>query len=330
MTSPRATRSIVATSCVALLLVGCSAGNPATGGPTAVAATSSATAVAATTRPDPTATSRRVDGAEVTTMSLGANAAPIDVVAAFGSIWVADHHLGSVSRIDPATLRQVALVDVGPGPGWFAVTDDAVWVTNQMGRGLSRIDPATNSAEVGAGDWATCGAPVVGQGYIWQPACDAGVVMQIDPETRTSTDIDLRDVAVGIAGEKVFAVGAEGVWAIDPETGKVKKLGQGQSGFPVAADDTSVWLGRDAEVVRVGLPDGKVLGRVALGGDIALTLAGDRAWLTQLGMAVHEIDTRSYELVRDLHLDRPAVAREIDGVVWVTSFDGNSLSRFEP
>ena len=39
--------------------------------------------------------------------------------------------------------KEVARIRSGPGPGWFAVTDDAIWVTNQNAVGLSRIDPET-------------------------------------------------------------------------------------------------------------------------------------------------------------------------------------------
>jgi streptogramin lyase len=312
---------------VPLLLSACSAGDPTVAPSVAAPATASA---ASTTAAAPTPAVSVVDGLTITTINLGPNAAPIDVVAAFGSIWVADHRVAAVSRIDPTTLEEVARITVGSGPGWFAVTDDAVWVTNQLGRGLTRMNPSTNSADVRVGDWATCGAPVVGGGFIWQVACDAGVVMKIDPATNTSTDIYLRELGLVVIADTVYAVQADAISTIDPATGAIDRVAEGAAGFPVAIDDRSIWLARDGEIARVALPDGEVLGRIAIGGEVTLTLAGDRAWVTQFGKATHEVDTFSYAAIRTLHLDRPSVAREIDGVVWVTSFHGNSLSWFTP
>ncbi len=93
-----------------------------------------------------------LDGVTVTSIPLGVDAYPLDVVSAFGSIWVAEHRHDLVRRLDPSTLQTTA--EIGPivGPGWFAVTPDAVWVTNQNGVGMSRLDPSTNTVAATVGD----------------------------------------------------------------------------------------------------------------------------------------------------------------------------------
>src|SRR5690349_5787922 len=94
--------------------------------------------------PSPRATT--LDGLSAQVVRLGADAGPIDVVGAFGSIWVANIHSNDVNRLDGTTLAQQARVPAGTGPAWFATTETGVWVTNQLGAGLALIDPATNSA----------------------------------------------------------------------------------------------------------------------------------------------------------------------------------------
>ena len=295
-----------------------------------VVATTQPSRGTATPAPEATTISSVVDGTDVTAISLAPDLAPMDVASGFGSIWVANHRSNSVSRIDPAALDALARIEVGSGPGWFVVTEDAVWVTNQLGRGLTRIDPDTNTADVQAGGWAPCGGPALGAGYIWQVACDAGVVMRIDPATNSSLDIYEREIAIAVVDGIVYAVQPDAISTIDPATGELDKVGKGVAGILLAFDDRSAWLAAGSEIVRVTLPGGEILARVPLAGEVSLTLAGDRAWATQFGLATHEVDVSTGSVLRTLHLNQPSVAREIDGVVWVTSFDANSLSWFTP
>jgi YVTN family beta-propeller protein len=46
-----------------------------------------------------------------------------------GSIWVVHAEDGTVSRVDPATLRVTATIPVGTRPYALAVDEAAVWVT---------------------------------------------------------------------------------------------------------------------------------------------------------------------------------------------------------
>jgi hypothetical protein len=315
-----------------LLIAACN--EAGSGGPTAAPQTPPP-GVTATPRPTAapaaTPTVTTVDGLTVTTISLGVSAAPIDVVSAFGSMWVALHHQGAVSRLDPVTLMETARIKVGSGPGWFAVTDDAVWVSSQMGHGLTRIDPATNAGDVQVGQWATCGGPLLALGSLWQAACDARQIMRIDPVQNTVIDITAGDaIGVGLVGEDMIAVGPTSLARIDLDTNKLQPIGPGAEGFPVLFDDTSVWMAGANDITRISIEDGKVLGTIPLGGETAMTASGTDAWVSQFGVAASQVDLATGKIVRTVHLDKPSVAREIGGVVWFTSFDRNSLGWFKP
>jgi YVTN family beta-propeller protein len=54
---------------------------------------------------------------------------PDGVAVAAGSVWVANHHAGTVSRIDPRTDRVVATVRTGYFPLGIAGDADGVWIT---------------------------------------------------------------------------------------------------------------------------------------------------------------------------------------------------------
>lgn len=318
---------------VVLLVAACN--EAGSGAATAVPQTPPPSATTAPARPTtvPAATPAvtTVDGLTVTTISLGVDAAPIDVVSAFGSMWVALHHQGAVSRLDPVTLKETARIKVGSGPGWFAVTDDAVWVNSQMGHGLTQIDPAANTGDVHVGQWATCGGPLFALGSLWQPACDARQIMRIDPVQYTVVDISAGDaIGVGLVGEDMVAVGPTSLARIDQDTNELEPIGPGAEGFPVMFDDSSVWMAGANDITRISIEEGKVLGRIPLGGDTTMTATGTDAWVSQFGVAANQVDLATGKVVRTVHLDQPSVVREIDDLVWFTSFDGNLLGWFQP
>lgn len=317
----------------AALLAACGQSGPGatTAASAASAAPANATVGPASQAPDPTPSTTTVDGVTVTSVSLGARAAPIDVVSAFDSIWVSLHHQGAVSRIDPVTLEETARIQVGSGPGWFAVTEDAIWISSQMARGLTRIDPATNTATVEAGDEAPCGAPVYAAGSVWQFGCDAQSIMRIDPATHGAIDIAASGyVGVGQVADEVFAVGPEHISRVNLRTNELEPVAPGAEGFPVLFDDAAVWLAAPGGINRIGIADGKLLATLKVGGEAVITTTDDHAWVTQNGFAVYEADLAAAAVTRTLRLKSPTLAREVDGIVWVTSFDGSTLSMFRP
>lgn len=294
--------------------------------------------------PSPQATS--FDGTDGRALRLGANAGPIDVVEAFGSIWTANIFSHDVSRLDPTTMEQLARIPAGEGPAWFAVTDDALWVTNQgNGSGLARIDPDTNTVVTEISDSHPCGAPVLAFESLWASACDSGVILRVDLADIADIDAGLRfpsndqlisEIAapgyrwLAFADGRLFTGNAAGLAEIDPTTETVTDLGF-CCGDVMGSDGQTIWLNGAADVVRLDPADGRVVATFPYPNAGSVTFVDGRAWLTVSGGGVVEIDLASNDVLRTIPVPGSTlVAREVAGALWVTSFDTNELWRIEP
>ena len=268
-------------------------------------------------------------------LSLGVDAAPIGVIDAFGSIWVADIHADDVRRYDPLTMLELARIPV-PSAAWFAVADGALWVTSQTDTGVSRIDPATNRVVAHVGDVAPCGAPVVAFGSLWQAACDAGVFLEIDPVTNAvvRTIPANGHIFLVLAGGQLITVASSGGLArLDPDTGSFTTIAnRAATGVEfIASDGTTVWLKNTAGVVRIDPTDGRTLASLPSSQAAALAFAGDHAWLTTRRDGVLEIALATSKVTRSIPVPpAPLVPLEANGVLWVTDFEGSVLWRIEP
>ena len=69
---------------------------------------------------------------------------PTAVVAAFGSVWVANHLDGTVTRLEPSTGDIEASIEVGRGPNALVPAAGSLWVANEFDDAVVSIDPDTN------------------------------------------------------------------------------------------------------------------------------------------------------------------------------------------
>jgi YVTN family beta-propeller protein len=292
--------------------------------------------------PSPNATT--LDGLSAQVVRLGADAGPIDVVEAFGSIWVANMHSNDVIRIDGTTLEQQARIPAGTGPAWFAATETGLWVTNQLGVGLRLIDPATNTVVTTVGDGQPCGAPVIAFGDLWASACDDHEMLRIDLAAIKDMETGVRLPSTDQVYTKIPALGY--AWLalvdgrlisgsrttlaeIDPATNEITDLGI-CCGDVMGSDGQTVWLNRGSDIARVDL-DGTVLAKFPYpGGETGVTFVDGRAWLSVSGTGAVEVDLSTNEVLRTIHVPAATLlAREIDGVLWVTNFDTSDLWRID-
>lgn len=269
-------------------------------------------------------------------------AEPIDVAFADGSIWTANIRGDDVRRFDPATMEQLADVQLagGAGPAWFTVADDDLWVAHQLGSGLSRIDPATNTvvAHVGAGP--TCMAPVQAFESIFQSVCDGGTFLRIDP---VSNEVVATFPAEGhgflvvvddrlITQAEPDAPTPDALAELDPDDGSFTALPFSIEGFRalLGADGDTLWVMTLDGVKRIDPDDGAVVATFPFTDAQAVSFVDGRAWLTATTRGALEIDLERNEILRRVPV--PAgltVAREVDGVLWVTSFGTSHLWRVE-
>jgi YVTN family beta-propeller protein len=146
-----------------------------------------------------------------------------DVAVGEGAVWVTDSRADAVSRIDPATGKIVATIDVRD-PEHVAVGEGAVWVTNTDAGTLARLDPATDTVvatiEVGTSTLAIA----TGEGAVWVIAGDAGAVERLDPATNAVTaTIDVPGRILDREGADL-AVGEGAVWVTNYDAGTVARL----------------------------------------------------------------------------------------------------------
>ena len=284
--------------------------------------------------PSPTPVASTLDGFAVRTLALAGDAAPLDVAYAFGSVWTANHHKDTVTRLDPKTMVILATIDVGSGPGWFAVADNALWVTHQNGTGLSRIDPATNSVVRSVGDMPPCGAPVVAFGNLWQSSCDANVIVKIDPVHNVVVDTIPANghTFLVLAGNRLVSGTSNGLAILD-RSGRTFTSIPARSAVGaeyLASDGTTVWAANNDGMARIDPLDGHTVATIPYPDARAVTFAGSHGWITALSEGVAEIDLATNKVIRTIPVQpAPLVALEADGALWVTDMDHSTLWRID-
>ena len=138
-----------------------------------------------------------IDPADLSvTLTQSVGSGPSAVLPAFGSIWVANHLDGTVTRLDPASGREEATVAVGDGPNALAAAAGLLWVATEFDGSVTAIDPTANTVErtvpVGAaaaslvperdGLWLAVGASATEhQGGTLTVSSEADAPVSLDP-----------------------------------------------------------------------------------------------------------------------------------------------------
>jgi len=154
-------------------------------------------------------------------------ASPQSLAVGGGSVWVANHDAGTVTRIDRASGRVVADIPVPSAPHRVAYGAGAAWVGNWHDNSVSRIDPTTNrvvGSPIPIGFHA--GNLVVGAGGVWvtsdyraNAAAEDVVVVRIDPQTRRAVE------TIAVGGHPIDVAATEGaVWVSVADPGMVLRI----------------------------------------------------------------------------------------------------------
>jgi YVTN family beta-propeller protein len=156
-------------------------------------------------------------------------ASPQSLAVGGGSLWVANHDAGTVTRIDPETGKVVADIPVPSEPHRVAYGAGAAWVGNWHDNSISRIDPATNRVvgspiPIGAHH---AGNLAVGAGGVWvtsdyrvDGAVEDVVVVRIDPQTNRAVE------TVAVGGHPIdVAATASAVWVSVANPGRLLRIG---------------------------------------------------------------------------------------------------------
>jgi DNA-binding beta-propeller fold protein YncE len=111
---------------------------------------------------------------------------PNGLTAYRGALWVSDHTLGKVVRVDPRTNRVTGTVAVA-GADWIVGDGGSLLVSQETNR-VAKIDIASLKV---TGSVATARNPLGGAlagGKLWVPCIDGGEVDVIDPATMRVVD----------------------------------------------------------------------------------------------------------------------------------------------
>jgi DNA-binding beta-propeller fold protein YncE len=185
---------------------------------------------------------------------------PLRIATGAGSVWVTSAAEGTLTRVDPASLRRSgAPLRLGRGVSGVAVGAGSVWVSSPRTGRVLRVDPHGGGVRDEIDVPGRPGAIVFAGGRVWV-ADDAGSgVTAINPGGR----VVKRDIPPHAAPLRL-AAGAGAVWASSASTGSVRRIdldglsagppirvGRGPAGVTVGGGFVWVANSRSGTVSRV-------------------------------------------------------------------------------
>jgi streptogramin lyase len=127
----------------------------------------------------------RIDPATLTAMpTVFVQSGPSEIVACFGSMWVANVNAMTISRFDPLTQEITATLLTGldhakHGMRGIATGEGRVWVATSAG--IHGFDPASNSLRLVASSIADPWNMAVAGGSLWVTTGAADGIFALDP-----------------------------------------------------------------------------------------------------------------------------------------------------
>jgi streptogramin lyase len=179
---------------------------------------------------------------------------PHSVIAADGSLWVAQLGARSIARVDEASGEVVDTIDLDVAPYAIALDDKDLWVTSFDDSAVVRVD--TSLGEQTARIQADSPTGIaVGGGAVWVVQHRSDTVVRIEPTTNEiSGTIELGgpgdDPTCGMCVENVvYAHGSlwtannagRSVTRVDPESNESLVVPLDHRAWAVTATDDSIW-----------------------------------------------------------------------------------------
>jgi DNA-binding beta-propeller fold protein YncE/predicted Ser/Thr protein kinase len=270
---------------------------------------------------------------------------PLRVAAGDGEVWATSAPDGTLSKIDPKTLKVAGPpVRVGSGVSGVAVGEGSVWVSNPGEGRVLRVDPGSGRVLARIPVRGSPGAIAVGDGRVWVADEDGAGVTAINA---LNGKVYKRGI-VPHAAPLRLAVGAGGLWVSSASTSAVRRIdlgsadagapilaGRGPAGVTVAGGLVWVANSRAGTVTRVDPSLHTILGDpIAVGGSPGGIDAGpETVWVANSADdTVSRIDISDAEPTGDpisVGPDPGAVAVGADAV-WIANNGNGTLTRIEP
>jgi DNA-binding beta-propeller fold protein YncE len=212
-----------------------------------------------------------------------------------GSVWVSSPQRGEVLRIDPATLRLTARIEVGGRPGAIVAGGGRIWVADDSGGGVTAINAQGGRVfKRGIAPHATPLRLAFGAGAVWVSSASTASVRRIDRATATADApilVGRGPAGVTIGGGLVWVANSrsETVTRVDPSIrallGDPIQVGARPGG--IDAGTSTVWVANSADntVSRINIDSGETVGDpISVGPDPgAVTVGGEAVWVANNG-----------------------------------------------
>ena len=264
--------------------------------------------------------------------------APCGLATHRGELWVGVYETGMLLKITGERVAQ--RVRVGSWACRVAVDRDAVWVTRDRARELVRVDRQTGRVGRTRLDGMPFDVALAG-GSVFVTGYDTGTVSRVDPKTRRVTRVyRVGEKPAGLAfcrGRVWVGHNAPATWveSIDPAGHRVRRfpLKVAAPGWPQCLRG-ALWVTTPDTILRLDPRTGRVRSRLTIGETLADAALGPDGllWVTdKQHSVVHRLDPNGRRALDSVPAGPGAFALARAGdAMWVTSFAGADVRRFEP
>ena len=268
---------------------------------------------------------------------------PVDLTAAAGAVWTSNNLGGDISKVDPATRKQVDQIEISPDARLSSITAgfDSLWVLNVQTNRVIRIAPLTKDKTPIQLEGRPSGV-ATGGGRVWVTLrTEPAQLVEIDPSSNQVVD----SFEVPANPEDVrFALDA--VWLTSDTTNSITKMRPGNppTQIPIGArsDDMAVGAGsiwvtnrKDDAITRIDMQQPSKHQRLRVGRRPEGVAADDRnVWVVnQEDNSVTRLDAHSpFKKLDEYPVGEAPSDVVVDeaGVAWVVNTGDNTVSRIEP
>jgi streptogramin lyase len=264
--------------------------------------------------------------------------APCGAAARAGSVWVGVYGAGTLLRVDPGG-RIEARVRVGRSACRVAIGPSAVWVTRDDAGEVVRISLGSGRllrVKVGAVPFDVLRS----DGFVWVTNWRDGTVMKIRP----GSGVPMATVRVGAyptglarCSGRIWVGhgrGATRITSVDPTSLRMREIFVGATPEWPHCIGGALWVTTTDSVLRLDVETGHVLSRLRIGETLADAAGGPDGlvWVTDKEHSlVYRVTPNGRAVVDSFPAGPGAFALARDrGSMWVTSFAGSDVRRFDP
>ncbi len=242
----------------------------------------------------------------------------------------------TLTIVDGRSLQITGSIPVGGGPGRVGVSEDAVWVANEVDQTVVAVAVGTGRMTV-RGLAAVPTALAVGSESVWIGLGNTGSFVRIAIDDEAV--IGPYEAGEGATGRASLAAVDETLW-IALRDGTLRRFGPGDpapvvvaeglgDAEVIAADDAAVWWVRDGEpiVYRV-TPAGDTQSFTLRGELTAIVLHEGSAWVASQDSHIWQLSPASGTALSGVALPYPASALAVsETALWAVSAAGKAAFR---